>query len=173
MLNARDHNEADNSTKTSTKMHRAKEDGETYTRRPKPLTGSSTKTLTGASGEGVAKLKKKALKAQEAKEDAARKASMVEAEIRRLEDYMGHTERDIGRAERRLEELARRVEGDREQDRRTQQRMGAFIMTIELTRLGAKAQREEAERVTREAAGQGLAVARARAMGQADSGRVK
>ena len=65
------------------------------------------------------------------------------------------------------------MEGDREQDRRTQQRMGAFVMTIELTRLGAKAQREEADRVTREAAGQGLAVARARAMGQADSGSVK
>ena len=121
----------------------------------------------------MAELKKRALEAQETKEDAARKASMVEAEIRRLEDYMGHTERDIGRAERRLEELARRVEGDREQDRRTQQRMGAFIMTIELTRLGAKAQREEADRVTREAAGQGLAVARARAMGQTDNGGVK
>ena len=50
---------------------------------------------------------------------------MVEAEIRRLEDYMEHTERDTVRAERRLEELVKREEADREKDRRTRQRMGA------------------------------------------------
>jgi hypothetical protein len=121
----------------------------------------------------VAELKKRAREVQEAKEDAARKASMVEAEIRRLEDYVEHTERDTVQAERRLEELVKREEADREKDRRTRQRIGAFAMSIELTRLGAKAQQEEADRVTREVAGQGLAVARARAMGQADSGRVK
>ena len=98
---------------------------------------------------------------------------MVEAEIRRLEDYMEHTERDAARAERRLEELARRMQGDKERDRRTLQRMGDFIVTIGLTRIGARTQREEVDRLTREAAGQGLAVARARAMGQADSGKVK
>ena len=134
---------------------------------------SSTKTLTGASGEGVAELKKRALEIKEAKEDAARKASMVEAEIRRLEDYVEHTERDTVQVERRLEELVKREEADREKDRRTRQRMGAYAMSIDLTRLGAKAQQEEVDIVTREAAGQGLAVARARAIGQADSGRVK
>ena len=41
--------------------------------------------------------------------------------------------------------------------------MGDFIVTIGLTRIGARTQREEADRLTREAAGQGLAVARARA----------
>ena len=64
MIDARDHNEGDDSTKTSTKMHRAKENGETHTGEPKTLTGSSTKTHTGASGEGVAELKKRALEAQ-------------------------------------------------------------------------------------------------------------
>ena len=98
---------------------------------------------------------------------------MVEAEIRRLEDYMEHTERDAERAERRLDELARRMQGDETRDRRTLQRMGDFIVTIGLTRIGARTQREEVDRLTREAAGQGLAVARARAMGQADSGKVK
>ena len=83
--------------------------------------------------------------AQEAKEDTARKASRVEAEIRRLEDYIKHTERDTVQAERRLEELVKREEADREKDRRTRQRMEAYAMSIELTRLGAKAQQEEAD----------------------------
>ena len=44
---------------------------------------------------------------------------------------------------------------------------------IELTRNGTREQRRQADDMTREAAGQGLTVAGARAMGQADSGRVK
>ena len=133
----------------------------------------SIKTPNKDHNEGVDKTKKRAREAQEAREEATRRAAEVEAEIRRREDYVAHTERNIEQAERRQEELARQEEADREQDSGTQQRMDAFALTIELTRLGAKAQREEAEKVTREAAGQGLAVARARAMGQTDGGRVK
>ena len=42
-----------------------------------------------------------------------------------------------------------------------------------MARNKAKKQREEAERVTSEAAGQGLALTRARTMGRTDNGRVK
>ena len=127
------------------------------TRAPKKPTGTTarhcTKTLTGAPGEGVAELRKRAREIQEAREDTARKASMVEAQIRRPEDYVEHAERDNVQVERRLEGLVKREEAERDRDRRTRQRIGAFGISIGLTRLGAKAQQEEAERKTREAAG--------------------
>ena len=77
------------------------------------------------------------------------------------------------REEKRLEELVKEWRVVWEGDRRTQERMGTLQRTIELTRHVAIVQRREADNMTREAAGQGLAVASARAMGQADSGRVK
>ena len=139
----------------------------------KTRTGSTTKTLTGAADEGAADRKRRAQRAQEAREEADRKASAVKAQIRRLEDHMEHTERDIGRTERRLEELTKGEETDRKRDRRTRERIGDYVTTIGMARNKAKKQREEAERVTSEAAGQGLALTRARTMGRTDNGRVK
>ena len=51
--------------------------------------------------------------------------------------------------------------------------MGTLYRAIELTRNGARAQWRTAENMTREAVGQGLAIAGARAMGRRDSGRAK
>ena len=98
-----------------------------------------------------------------------RKAEFVEAQIRKLKDYVGRAERDIVREEKRLEELVKEERVVWEGDRRTQERMGTLHRTIELTRHGAMVQQREADNMTREAAGQRLAIASARATGQADS----
>ena len=55
---------------------------------------------------------------------------------------MEHSERDIGRTERRLEELTKREETDRKRDRRTRERIGDFHTTIGIARNEAKKQRE-------------------------------
>ena len=110
------------------------------------------------------------------KADAAelgRKAAFVEAEIHKVEDYVGQAEQDIGREERRLEKMVKEERMVWEGDRRTREKMETLYRAIELTRHGVMAQRREANNMTREAAGQGIAEARARAMGQGDRGRVK
>ena len=81
----------------------------------------------------------------------------MEVEISKLDDYVGQAERDIGREERRLEEMVKEERVVWKGDRRTQEKMETLYRAIELTRHGAMVQHWEVDNMTREAAGQGLA----------------
>ena len=102
-----------------------------------------------------------------------RKVAEVEEEIRKLKDDVGRAERSLEQQERRLGDLVEEEKMVWEGDRRTQERMGTLYRNIELSRHGSMVMRRGAHNTIREAAGQGLTEAKARAMGQAGSGRVK
>jgi hypothetical protein len=121
--------------------------------------GGSSDPPRSPTGKGVAELN--------------RKAAEVEAEIRKLNDDVGRAERSLERQERRLEDMVEEERVVWEGDRRTQEKMGTLYRAFKMTRHGAMMQRRDADNMTREAAGQGLAEASARAIGQADRGGVK
>ena len=133
--------------------------GDTDTSTDSDANTSGTKPTRNPNGGGAAEL--------------SRKSDYVEAKIRELKDDRSQAKRDIRREQKRLEELVKEESVVKERDRRAQRTMATLHRAIELTRHGATLQRGGASDMTRQATGQGLAEAGARARGHAHNDKVK